>query len=155
LYEDVGPRLFSNPQPAGRLKLTLWALRNLNSAANSSEVLRANLKDAFGDETIGEVYTRREIAICLPASRLLDWSPKVFKTPQLEHFTRDKDVRLVDACLATSAAPIFFPVASIREGSHSDLCGNFVDGGLWANNPSLVGLLEGLDLCTDRVSGKI
>lgn len=39
--------------------------------------------------------------------------------------------------LATSAAPTFFKPANVKSSY-------FVDGGLWANNPSLVGVIEGI-----------
>jgi uncharacterized protein len=155
VIEEVGPRVFANPQPDGGLKLILWALGCVGRAANSADPLRSGLEQSFGNKTIGEVYDSRRIAVCLPASRLLDWSPKVFKTPHSEHFTRDKDVTLVDACLATGAAPILMPVATVSEANHSNVLGNFADGSLWANNPSLIGLLEALDLCTDFETGKI
>jgi hypothetical protein len=155
IVEGIGPRLFSNPQPDSGLPLLLWAARCAGKAANSSEPLRSALEEGFGTKTIGDVYTDRGIALCVTAGRLLDWSPKVFKTPHFEHFTRDKDLSLVDVCLATSAAPIILPVATVVEGIHSDVSSNFVDGALWANNPSLIGLLEALDLCTDLETGKI
>ena len=155
ILDEFGPLIFSNPQPDGRLKLLLWAAKCAGKAANSSDPLRAALEKGFEDKTIGEIYSDRRIALCIPASRLLDWSPKVFKTPHFKHFTRDKDVSLVDACLATCAAPILMPVAVVNEANHSDAPGKFVDGGLWANNPALIGLLEALDLCADPETGKI
>ena len=155
VIEEFGPLVFANPQPDGGLRLITWALRCLGRAANYSEPLRAGLEGSFGKKTLGEVYENRRIAVCLPAGRLLDWSPKVFKTPHFAHFTRDRDVTLVDACLASGAAPILMPVASVNEADHSNVPGNFVDGSLWANNPSLIGLLEALDLCADFETGKV
>jgi uncharacterized protein len=155
ILEEFGPRIFSNPQPDGRLKLLLWATKCAGKPANSCDPLRAALQKGFENKTIGEIYESRKIALCIPASRLLDWSPKVFKTPHFKHFTRDKDVSLVDVCLATCAAPILMPVAVVNEANHADAAGKFVDGGLWANNPALIGLLEALDLCTDPETGKI
>jgi uncharacterized protein len=155
ILEEFGPLIFSNPQPDGRLKLLLWAAKCAGKAANSSDPLRAALEKGFENKTIGEIYSDRRIALCIPASRLLDWSPKVFKTPHFKHFTRDKDVSVVDVCLATCAAPILMPVAVVNEANHSDAPGKFVDGGLWANNPALIGLLEALDLCADPETGKI
>lgn len=45
-----------------------------------------------------------------------------------------RDVRLVDAVLASSAAPTYFPAYHI-EGH-----GNYIDGGVVANNPGIAGL---------------
>lgn len=47
---------------------------------------------------------------------------------------------MVDVALATSAAPTFFPLAQIEKENNTQ----YVDGGVWANNPSLVGLTEAI-----------
>jgi len=155
MLEMVGPLLFTKPRPESRWKLYFWAASCLGKAANSSDALRAALEEGFGKKTIGEVYEDRGIALCIPTSRLFDWSPKVFKSPHFEYYSRDKDVSLVDVCLATSAVPALMPVAAITETDHSGVPGNFVDGCLWANNPSLIGLLEAMDICTDAETGKV
>jgi len=41
--------------------------------------------------------------------------------------------------MATSAAPTYFPSFSFR-------CNTYLDGGLWANNPSLLGVVEALEM---------
>eukprot|EP00349_Pseudokeronopsis_sp_Brazil_P002462 CAMPEP_0202958004 /NCGR_PEP_ID=MMETSP1396-20130829/2349_1 /ASSEMBLY_ACC=CAM_ASM_000872 /TAXON_ID= /ORGANISM="Pseudokeronopsis sp., Strain Brazil" /LENGTH=89 /DNA_ID=CAMNT_0049675783 /DNA_START=667 /DNA_END=936 /DNA_ORIENTATION=- len=57
----------------------------------------------------------------------------------LNNFTPDSetgDISLIDACLATSAAPTYFPSARF------DILGAkgiFVDGGVIMNNPLLLG----------------
>jgi hypothetical protein len=60
---------------------------------------------------------------------------------------RDDNYSLVDVCLATSAAPIYRSLTAV---DHPDNEGGgfnvFVDGGLWANNPVLVGLIDALDM---------
>ena len=45
----------------------------------------------------------------------------------------------MDAALATSAAPTYFPAHAIPGR------GTFIDGGLWANCPAMVGVVEALD----------
>ena len=151
LYQKIGPGLFIRPQPDGTFKTLVWAMRNLMRAANPSEPLQSALKEIFGHETLGTIYAKRKVALCLPSCRLHDWTPKVFKTPHRPaDYTRDCDVSLVDACLATSAAPIFLPVAEITEAAHLTSKGRFVDGGLWANNPVLIAMLEAIDLCIDE-----
>jgi patatin-like phospholipase/acyl hydrolase len=51
---------------------------------------------------------------------------------------RDRHYRVVEVLMATTAAPTYFPHAVIDEGSA------YVDGGLWANNPSMVAIAEAL-----------
>ena len=144
LYKTVGPRIFTDPVPKNRVRLCLWLLRHRTRSGNSNGPLRKAMRSAFGDETIGELYERRGIGLCLPATSLLDHSPRVFKTPHLELRNRDDNLRIADACLATSAAPLYLPIVSLTSDQLAHEL--YVDGGLWANSPILVGLLEGLAL---------
>ena len=50
--------------------------------------------------------------------------------------------------LATSAAPTYFPIAKVPLLPK----GQFVDGGLWANNPSLLGIQEAYRFYIDKKS---
>src|SRR3546814_15842338 len=44
---------------------------------------------------------------------------------------------MVTAALATAAAPVYF--RPLREGGYT-----FVDGGIWANNPTMLAVIEAL-----------
>lgn len=57
------------------------------------------------------------------------------------------NISMVDAARATSAAPTFFPAVEILWNGRS--C-SFVDGGVWANNPSVVALTESLKITSAR-----
>jgi hypothetical protein len=48
--------------------------------------------------------------------------------------------------MSSSAAPILFPIAQFENPDNPTLKDNFVDGGLWANNPTLVGIIEALGM---------
>jgi hypothetical protein len=95
-----------------------------------------------------DVWRARQIALTIPAVSIETYGPKVFKTPHLERLTHDRQVKLTDVCLATGAAPLYFPLHKIGEEQGYFRNDFFVDGGLWANNPSLVGLLEAIDILT-------
>jgi patatin-like phospholipase/acyl hydrolase len=108
----------------------------------------AQLKDAltevFGDKTIGEAKTR----LLIPAVNVKTGQPKVFKTRHLPHVFTDGNFRVVDVVLATAAAPTYFPHSVIERGSA------YVDGGLWANNPAMVAIVEAMmiqDRCAKDV----
>jgi uncharacterized protein len=70
----------------------------------------------------------------------------VFKTAHLSTSKkRDDNYGLVDICMATSAAPLFRALAAIETpGDSSGAYHVFADGGLWANNPILVALVDAL-----------
>ncbi len=143
-YKQKGESIFSRPKPTSKLGTLFWALRRTPSC--NQDKLADALKEVFGDTTIAEVYEKEKIALCLPTVNLANNHPVVLKTPHNPGKTRDNNVSLVDACLATSAAPIFFPAAKIKNWSGSTSDRLFVDGGLWANNPVLIALTEALIL---------
>lgn len=145
LYYNHGPLIFTDPKPAGKIQRLLWAWRNRCKAANSAEPLRAALHGFFEEDTLGSLFADRGIALCVAATHVGRQEGWVFKTPHSGRLTRDLGYQLVDVCLATSAAPIYLPLHAIDEldapGHHV-----FTDGGLWANNPVLIGLIEALEL---------
>ena len=63
----------------------------------------------------------------------------MFKTPHHPGYLHHADLPAIDAALATSAAPTYFPAHTIPGR------GLFIDGGLWANCPAMVGVVEALD----------
>jgi len=74
-------------------------------------------------------------AVIVPTVNLTKGSTQLFKTPHHESFKRDLHLKLVDVALATSAAPIYFPLAEINNQL-------FADGGLYLNSPDLAALHE-------------
>ena len=150
LYEKIGPRVFPSPMPPyrksprwrDRARFLSWVGRNVCRPAGSNEELASALRDIFGTMTMGQIYERRGIGLAISATRLLQHSPRIFKTAHIPSKDRDDDLSVVDACLASSAAPIYLPLASITEdGIEGQI---FVDGGLWANNPILLGLIDAM-----------
>ena len=148
IYSTKGEDIFINPKPnsSDGLKKLWWAFKAWRTPANSNVSLEKVLKRIFKTETVGDVYMRRGIGLCVQALKLVDCSPRVFKTPHNPEKHADNKRSLVDICLATSAAPIIFPVASIPEPNVKKAQEHFIDGGLWANNPTLIGLIEALEL---------
>jgi hypothetical protein len=109
----------------------------LRRSKYAQEHLRAALTDFFGDRTIGDIRSSR---VVIPAVNLLLGRTVTFKTPHQPNFVRDSAFRVVDVALCTSAAPIYFPQASIAEGT------SYADGGLWANNPAVVAYAEAVKI---------
>ncbi|SFL89316.1 Patatin-like phospholipase [Desulfomicrobium norvegicum] len=147
LYSEHGPSIFPSPQPSGKgSALIRWAWKHRRSSSANGLALKKRLEDVFGTTTLADLYRERRIALCVPAVHAETSCSKVFKTPHDPDFTIDSCFKLSDVCLATSAAPIVFPVAKIQDhrNAYRQCC--FLDGGLWANNPVLVGLIEALHI---------
>ena len=148
LYVQNGSAIFSRPLPQGLLGVVPDVGRRPRALAAGTQRLRAALAARLGAKTLGDVYRERGIALAITAIEMSQHRSWVFKTPHLMGTNhRDDGYALVDVCLATSAAPIYRSLAAI---DHPDNAGGgfnvFVDGGLWSNNPVLVGLIDALDL---------
>jgi patatin-like phospholipase/acyl hydrolase len=148
LYCQHGPAIFLDPMPqmSDGLIFWKWCWRHRKTAGNSAEPLRKALVDLFGNTTLKDLYHRRYIALCIPSVHVLKETARVFKTPHDPDRTLDGNTKVVDVCLATAAAPIFLPLATVPASGNGRGAEAFADGGLWANNPVLVGLIEALRL---------
>ena len=72
--------------------------------------------------------------VCIPAYNVSTGDTRAFKK-DYGNLGADNDKRCVDVALATAAAPTYFPIQELDDMQ-------FADGGLWANNPTLVGLMK-------------
>ncbi|RLB65919.1 MAG: patatin [Deltaproteobacteria bacterium] len=162
LFRDDGAQIFSrripeksrvswkSPLPSVGFACALVGdhLGRPSSLRTGEDALRETLRVCFGAETLAQVHKRRGIALAITAVELGRGKSWVFKTAHNSGSNgRDDDTLLVDVCLATSAAPIYRSIAAIEYGKgRSKATRYFVDGGLWANNPVLVALLEAAGL---------
>lgn len=147
LYRQHGPAIFPKRLPSGLLGVFPDIAQRKNAIRSGDAALRAALEDVLGETTIGQVYSTRGIAIAVPAVEMSQHRSWVFKTPHISHSTgRDDNYTLVDVCMATSAAPIFRSMAAVAHPDGGSGFNVFVDGGLWANNPVLVGLIDALEM---------
>jgi predicted acylesterase/phospholipase RssA len=148
LYAQHGPTIFSRPLPTGLVGFALDNWKRPQALATGTASLRGALSEKLGTKTLADIYSERGIALAIPAVELSQHRGWVFKTPHLKGTNhRDDNYTLVDVCLATSAAPVYRSLAAINHPDNEAGGFNvFVDGGLWANNPVLVGLVDALDL---------
>jgi patatin-like phospholipase/acyl hydrolase len=83
------------------------------------------------DATVGDA----KHALAIPVLNLSHGKQQVVKTPHSAGWDRDHRYPIIDVAMATAAAPIYFPIASMDNQL-------FADGGLFANAPDLIGLHE-------------
>lgn len=126
MFEKDGSRIFGSR--------TWWRRVTgfLTRAKHSNVGLREVLTEKFGEQTIGHLRHR----VLIPAVNYSTGKGQFFKTPHHPSFERDHQLTLVDVALATSAAPVYFPIVRIPDR------GAFVDGGLVGNAPGFFGLHE-------------
>ena len=95
--------------------------------------LKSELTNIFGDELLKNI----EQPVSVPSLEGFDGEPCIFKTPFHTDFERDGDQKIVDVALSTAAAPTYFR-------AHDFYNNVFLDGGIWANNPSMIGVVDAL-----------
>lgn len=129
-YQTKGDQIF---KPQNTFKSFIKQL--FISSKHSNQSLKSCLHEIFGDKVIGE----SKALLCIPAFSITNGRPYIFKYDHKEgELKRDNNTPYVDVALATSAAPTFLPVVTIP--SQGDR--QFADGGVYANNPTLIGVTE-------------
>lgn len=121
LFEQHGPAIFA--------KRARGYFRSKYASEPLAELLAAD--DLFGDRLLGTC----QHPVIIPAINFTTGKPVLFKTAHHPTFVRDRQLRLVDIALATSAAPTYFP-------RHVFNSSQYVDGGLFANAPALLAVHE-------------
>jgi len=134
LYIEEGPQIFSE-----NFFDQIRDVGNLLGPQYSNTELKRVLDGIFGDRRLGDLRHR----VMVPAFELDNfrdkrageprrWKAKIFHN--LPNREADKDRLLRDVALYTCSAPTYFPVAD-----------GFIDGGVFANNPSLCAIAQALD----------
>ncbi len=142
-YRDCGPRIFPRALGNGALVMKSLAM----GSAHKQAVLRDCLQKTFSHADGSALLMKDScVRLCIPAVYATSCGPRVFKSvlpgdSTTERYIRDPEIPMWQVALATSAAPLYYPLVTVNEGQSKH---QYVDGGLWANNPSLVGISEAL-----------
>ena len=129
LYVYQGHRVFPPRQRRKGPKVLRRLLRNRYDRAALDELLQ----EILGSKTLRESRYR----LLIPATEAKHGDPAVYKTPHHPGYFLDGDKPMAEVAAATSAAPTYLePV--IQDGYI------LLDGGIWANNPTMMGLVEAL-----------
>ncbi len=131
LYINKGPAIFND---------SLWDnIRDLGKtigADYSSKLLKQELNNIFGTKKLSELSKK----VTIPTFDLDNedastykrtWKPKIFHN--FAGNDSDGHFKLADVALYTSSAPTYFPSAD-----------GYIDGGVFANNPSMVALVQAI-----------
>lgn len=139
LYATRGDEVFPQSSETlwGRLRSSWRGARSFVQYNYERAPLEALLKDALGGKLLGDSAVR----LCIPAFEGKHSEVFVFKTPHHRDYKFDRFEPMVKAALATAAAPTYF-----RPLEHNGY--TLVDGGVWANNPIMLAVIEAL-ICFD------
>lgn len=106
-------------------------LQPLFSSIYDAQYLKTVLTDVFQEKKLGDI----EKPLLLPATDIGNGCVHVLKSAYSKEFTRDNNVLIKDAVLASCSAPTYFDPHKLE---------NYLlaDGGLWANNPALAAVID-------------
>ncbi len=118
------------------------ATRHWIKTKYSADGLETALRDYFGDRKLGESTSRLVIPAYYPGRAEIH----LFKTPHHKRFENDYLEPAALVAQATAAAPSYLPPLEKESGIQ------LVDGGIWANNPVLVGIAEAIGYLNQDLS---
>lgn len=127
LYTECAKDIFPQDRKIFR------TLSRIFTSKFSNKALASQLNKIFADATIGDCKTR----LLIPSVNLSTGKVQVFKTSHASDLRYDYQRKIVDVLLATTAAPTYLPPYHMCSGT-------YIDGGIGANNPSLIALTEAI-----------
>ena len=136
-YEDKGPAIFAQTRsglPGWLARYARFGRCLLWGPKYSAKPLCDALIEILGERRLGDAQTR----LMIPA-----WHPQtqcvyIFKTAHHPRLKTDYKELAVDVAMATAAAPTYFA----QHITANDV--GLVDGGLWANNPTGIAVVEAI-----------
>lgn len=137
LYERDIPAIFSKQMKRNPILGRIYSKYKTDELQNKADRY-------FGDFTFENVGTD----LIVTTVDISSMKPRFYKSDFSEKNKSRVKERLTDAIVASASAPVYFPVA--RNLKHSDY---LIDGGIVANNPSMVGLVDGITFERDSKRG--
>ncbi|KAL5561050.1 hypothetical protein UlMin_030797 [Ulmus minor] len=157
-YEKVGPEIFRRSLADSQSRTTegsftdkligligkgLRQLEQLSKPTYDNDVRPCEIRKMVGENLLADTQTN----IVIPAYDAKNLYPIIFSTRQAK---KEKlTIKLADVLISTSAAPIFFPHSEFKADG-IDYC--LVDGGMAANNPTMLAIREGTRMLEDESS---
>lgn len=141
LYMDNRKAIFSKPI---FLRGRIGIRRSKYNNNNLEKLIQQKFAEAHkgNNPRINDLKTR----VCITGYDLINAKPKVFKTPHKDCYHIDKHIPAYQVAMATASAPTYFnPYSNHYKKIDSKEKREFlmrVDGGVFANNPALIGLTE-------------
>lgn len=137
-YEKLLPIVFAKNAQRGFTS-------RLRNPKYQSGALQSALEELLKDATLEHVQTD----VCITGVALQNGKPRFYKSLyQAANIGRQKE-KLVDIALGTSAAPTYFEAHNLK---YSD---RIIDGGICANNPSVVALVDALNFERPSISNGV
>lgn len=134
-YIEDGRKIFPTNWLSRKIHSIWQWVRPAHSAKPLQSALRNCLRVVGAPEKepiLGDSLTR----LVIPAYYLTECKPYYFKTDHTTDYRVDWTRPMWEVAMATTAAPTYFRFFTSSKREH------FCDGGLFANNPAVVGIIE-------------
>ncbi|XP_058089061.1 patatin-like protein 2 isoform X2 [Magnolia sinica] len=136
-YIEHSPKIF--PQSSGLLGSAKKTLKAVLGPRYNGKYLHNIIRQTLGETRLHQTLTNAVI----PTFDIKLLQPTIFSTYELKS-NPSLDALLSDICIATSAAPTYLPAYYFENKDSQENVREFnlIDGGVAANNPTLVALSE-------------
>lgn len=132
--------------PKWYLKVLPSKCRAIMTSIYSNKNLRKKLKEIYTEANGGQIPLVNDLKakVCIPVFNGIDGQINVIKTKHCEDYIRDYKLPAHEVALSSASAPVYFPphTFSFSNEFGEGVNVNMIDGGIFANNPSLIGVLE-------------
>ncbi|XP_058772795.1 patatin-like protein 1 [Vicia villosa] len=128
------------PQKSGLFAPLVNIAKALTGPKYNGEYLHKTIKEMTGNTLLSQTLTN----IVIPSFDVEKLQPTIFSSYQIDAEPA-LDVKLSDICIATSAAPTYLPAHYFEKKDEQGRViqeYNLIDGGVCANNPTMVAIRE-------------
>ncbi|XP_056169574.1 uncharacterized protein LOC115685894 [Syzygium oleosum] len=136
-YLEHCPEIFPQKNRNDLMSSIISSVDAITGPKYDGEKLRSIVNGLLGDNTLSQTLTN----VIVPAFDIKRLQPVIFSTNDARANPL-KNARLVDVCIGTSAAPTYLPAHCFKTRDKNGKTRSFdlIDGGVAANNPTLVAL---------------
>ncbi|KAL7159531.1 hypothetical protein ABFS83_01G033700 [Erythranthe nasuta] len=136
-YVKNGPKIF--PQLWGFFGAIESTAAQLGGPKYNGKYLHKLIRDNLGHTRLTQTLTN----VVIPTFDIKNLHPTIFSSYEVKNMAY-MDALLSDICIGTSAAPTYFPAHHFTNADASGRSWDFnlIDGGVAANNPTLVAVRE-------------
>ncbi|XP_047306207.1 patatin-like protein 2 [Impatiens glandulifera] len=136
-YLEHSPKIF--PQDSSYFPGIKKMMKAFWGPKYNGEYLHSIIREKLGSTRLHQTLTN----VAIPAFDIKELQPTIFSTYEVKH-TPGMNALLSDICISTSAAPTYLPTYHFQNKDHSGKVRDFnlTDGGVAANNPTLVAIGE-------------
>lgn len=141
-YKNYASTIF----PPKLFKVLPRKTRIIFDTAYTNKKLRQKLLEIYSEANNGKPPLLNDLKtnVCIPSYNGGTGEINVLKTKHHPDFNRDYKLPAHEVALSSASAPIYFPPNTFEYKNEfgSGVNVNMIDGGIFANNPVMIGLLE-------------